>query len=79
MLKQMGYHFADYIFKFIFSYENCRILIKISLKFVPRGPINNKSVLVQIMASRPFDTIPLFEPMMVIISYWTNEYVNIST
>ena len=31
-----------------FLYENARILIKISLKFVPYGPINNIPALVQI-------------------------------
>ena len=36
-----GCHFADDIFKCIFLNENVWILIKISLKFVPKGPINN--------------------------------------
>ena len=34
-------HFADDIFKHIFFNENVWILIKISPKFVPWGPINN--------------------------------------
>ena len=38
------------IFKRIFLNENIPISIEISLKFVPRGPINNIPVLVQIMA-----------------------------
>ena len=33
--------FADNIFKWIFLNENVSISIKISLKFVPKGPINN--------------------------------------
>ena len=33
---------ADGIFKCIFLNENVRISIKISLKFVPKGPIDNK-------------------------------------
>ena len=37
-------------FKRIFLNENVRISIKISLKFVPMGPINNILALVQIMA-----------------------------
>ena len=41
---------ADDIFKSIFMNENIRILIQISLKFVPKGPIDNKSALVQVMA-----------------------------
>ena len=52
------------IFKCIFLNENVQILIKISLKFVPKGPINNIPALVQIMACcRPGDN-PLSEPMM---------------
>ena len=58
-------HFADDTFKRIFINENVRISIDISLKFVPKGLINNISALVQIMAwSRPGDK-PLSEPMMV--------------
>ena len=44
--------FADDIFKCIFFNENIWIVIKISLNFVPKGPINNISSLVQIMAWR---------------------------
>ena len=43
---QNGRHFADGIFKCIFMNENFCILIPISLKFVPKGPIDNKSALV---------------------------------
>ena len=62
-LRQSGRHFADDIFKRIFFSENVWILIKISLKFVPKGPINNIPSLVQMMAC-PGDK-PLSEPMMV--------------
>ena len=41
---------ADDTFKYKFVYENVLILIKISLRFVPNGPINNIPSLVQIMA-----------------------------
>ena len=37
---QNGRHFADDIFKYIFLNENVWIQIKISLKYVPSGPIN---------------------------------------
>ena len=50
-LRQNGCHFPD-IFKCIFLNENVWISIKISLKFVPNGPINNIPALVQIMAWR---------------------------
>ena len=47
-----GRHFADDIFKCIFLNENVWIPIEISLKFVPKGPINNIPAMVQIMAWR---------------------------
>ena len=63
--RQNGCHFPDDIFKWIFLNENVWISINISLKFVPRGPINNIPTLVQVMAwCRPGDK-PLSEPMMV--------------
>ena len=48
--RQNGRHFADDTFKRIFLNENITISIKISLKYVPKGPINNDSALVQIVA-----------------------------
>ena len=50
--RQNGRHFADDTFKRIFLNENVEISIKISLKFVPKGPINNIPALVQVMAWR---------------------------
>ena len=44
--RQNGRRFADDTFKRIFFNENARISIKISLKFVPKGPINNNPALV---------------------------------
>ena len=63
--RQNGRHFADDIFKCIFLNENVWIPIEISLKFVPKGPINNIPVLVQIMAWRRSGDKPLSEPIMV--------------
>ena len=63
--RQNGRHFADDIFKCMFLNENVWIPIKISLKFVPKGPINNIPALVQIMAWRRPGDKPLSEPMMV--------------
>ena len=60
-----GHHFPDDISKRAFLYENARILIKISLNFVPRGPINNISALVQIMAWCWSGNKPLSEPIIV--------------
>ena len=57
--------FADDNFKRIFSNENNRISVKISLKFVPKGLINNIPALVLIMAWRQPGDKPLSEPMMV--------------
>ena len=64
--RQNGRHFADAIFKCIFFNENVWISLKISLKFVHEGPINNIPTLVQIMAWRRPGDKPLSEPMMVI-------------
>ena len=63
--RQNGRHFADGIFKRIFLNENILIPIKISLKFVPKGSINNIPALVQIVAWRRPGDKPLSEPMMV--------------
>ena len=63
--RQNGCRFADDTFKRIFLNENVRISIKISLKFVPKGPINNIPALVQIMARRRSGDKPLSEPMIV--------------
>ena len=63
--RQNGRHFADDIFKRNFLNENIWITIKISLKFVPKGPINNIPALVQIMAWRRSGDKPLSEPMMI--------------
>ena len=50
----------------VFSWmKMLRVSIKISLKFVPKGPINNCPSLVQIMAWRRPGDKPLSEPMMV--------------
>ena len=44
--RQNGRHFPDDILKCIFLNENVLISIKISLKFVPKGQINNIPALV---------------------------------
>ena len=63
--EKNGCSFADDTFKRIFLTENVWIAIKIPLKFVPKGPINNNPALVQIMAWRRPGDKPLSEPMMV--------------
>ena len=63
--RQDGRHFADDTFNRIFVNENVKISIEFSLKFVPKGPINNIPASVQIMAwRRPGDKL-LSEPVMV--------------
>ena len=62
---QNGRHFPDDMFKCIFVNDNVLTFINITLKFVPKGPINNSPALVQIMAwCLPGDK-PLSEPMLV--------------
>ena len=63
--KQHGRLFPDDISKDIFLNQNIWISIRISLKFVPRGPFNNIPALVQIMAWRRPGYKPLSETMMV--------------
>ena len=70
--RQNGRHFADNIFKYIFLNENIWIPIKISLKFVPKGLINNIPALVQIMAWRRLGDKPLFEP---VLTQFTDAYM----
>ena len=63
--RQNGRRFADDTFKRIFLNENVWMSTKISLKFVPKVPINNIPALVQIMAWRRPGDNPLSEPMLV--------------
>ena len=46
---QDGRHFAEGIFRCISMNEEFSVLIRISLKFVPKGPIDNNPALVKIM------------------------------
>ena len=80
--RQNRCHFADSIFKCIFLNENVLILIKISVKFIPKDPINNIPALVQIMAWSRLGDKPLHEAMMfrlpmhicVILPQWVNNH-----
>ena len=70
--EQSGLHFTDNIFKHIFLNENFRILIKISLKFVPKYPIENKSALFHVMDCHLFGAKPLPGPILI---QFTNIYI----
>ena len=63
--RQNGRHFPDDIFKCIVLNENVWISIKISLKFVPEGHIENIPSLIQIMAWRRQGDKSWSEPIMV--------------
>ena len=63
--RQNRRHFADDLLKCNFFNENVWILIEVSLKCVPKGPINNNPALVQIMAWHRSGDKPLSEWMMV--------------
>ena len=56
---QKGRHFADDNFKSVFMNDKFFILIRISLKFVPKTAIDNKAALVQGMAWRRTGDNPL--------------------
>ena len=58
-LDKMAAILADDILKCILLNENDRIQIKISLKFVPMSPIDNKPALVQVMSKRRIGPKPL--------------------
>ena len=58
------------LFRCILVNEKFCILIQISLKFVPKGPIDNKSALVQVMAWRRPGNIPLSEPINANPVHW---------
>ena len=64
---QNGHYFPADIFKCIFHDWKyvMYILIKVSLKFVPKGPINDIPALGQILAWRHPDSKPSSEPMVV--------------
>ena len=64
-LRQNGCHFANDTFKHICLNENVRTSVKISHKFVSKGPISNIPALVQIMTWRRPGNKPLSEPMLV--------------
>ena len=65
--RQDGRYFTDDVSKCIFLNENVWISLKVPLKFVPKGPINNIPALVQIMAWRRPGDKPLSEPMLVFV------------
>ena len=63
-LDKMAANLGDDILKCILLTENERIPIQISLKFVPRIPIDNTPPLVQVMAWHRTGDKPLPEPIM---------------
>ena len=63
---------ADDIVKRIFSNENVIISIQISPEFLLKGPVDNKSALVQIMDWHRLGDKPLLEAMM---SQFTDAYM----
>ena len=63
---------VDDNFKYIFLNENYRIPIQLSLKFVPRSPIDNKPAMVQVMAWRQTGDKPLPE---LLLTQFTDAYM----
>ena len=60
------------IFKYISLNENVWISIKISLKFIPKGPVSKIPALVHIIAWHLPGDKPLSEPMIV---WFTGTYM----
>ena len=63
---------ADNNFKCNFVNENDRILIQVSLKFVPRSPIDNKPAFVQVMAWHLTGNKPLH---VLMLTQFTDAYM----
>ena len=73
--RQNGRHFADDIFKCIFLNESVLIPIKISMKFVPKGPINNIYKCIYLLDVREFImTHNLHTYMHVTLRVWNVPY-----
>ena len=64
-LNKMPTLLADDIFISIFLSEDDKIPIQISLKLVPRSPINISPALVQVMTWRRTGDKPILEPVMI--------------
>ena len=62
--EQNGWYFVNTIFNCISLNENIWNSNRISLKFVLRGPINNKSWMIQVRAWHQTSDKPLSEPKM---------------
>ena len=60
----MAANLTDDTFMSIFMNEKFGILILISLKFVPKVPIHNKTALVQVMSWHRTGDKPLYEPLL---------------
>ena len=67
-----GRHLADEIIKWIVVNENGYIVITIALKFVPRGPVDIKKALLQVIAWRRTDDKPLPE---LLLTQFTEAYI----
>ena len=77
-LRQTGSRFSHDIFKRIFLNEKVWILIKISLKVIPKGPVNYIPALVQIMAWCLLGDKPLSEPMMISLLTYMHQLASMS-
>ena len=77
-LTQKVHHFADNIFQCIFLNENVWILLKISLKVIPKVPINNFPTFIQMMAWHQASNKPLSEPMMLSLLTHMRHLVSVS-
>ena len=69
---QNGCRFPDDRFKWIVMDGNFCTLIRIPLKFVPKGPVDSKSALVHVMAWCRTGDEPLHEPML---TKFTDAYI----
>ena len=66
----MAAHLQTKFSIFYIFQENIHIWIQISMKFVPKASIEDKSALDQVMACRLTGDKPLPEPMLTMWCHW---------
>ena len=75
-LDKIGHNFVDDIFRSIFMNEQFYISIRIALKFVHKGPIDNTPALAQLMAWRRIGDKALSEPLLsFMLTRFTDAYM----
>ena len=70
--RQNASHFTDNVFKYIFLYGKCFILIQMLRKWFPMGTTDNNTALIEITARHRASVKPLPEAM---VAYFISAYM----